>query len=171
MKNLLFNEEKKLYRSALSQLSWFAGISRPYNSFPLCEASAKFKNLTIKEVPYVNTIINNVESTNYGIKCPHLSMDDLKLQLFTNASFKNLPNGRSKAGQILFLNDDKSRICPFCWNSSKINLSSMFNNSSRNITIKDGRYVSIYINTLLSELLLEHGKMALSHSIIRSPKF
>ena len=153
MKNLLFNEEKKLYRSALSQLSWFAGISRPYNSFPLCEASAKFKNLTIKEVPYVNTIINNVESTNYGIKCP------------------NLPNGRSKAGQILFLNDDKSRICPFCWNSSKINLSSMFNNSSRNITIKDGRYVSIYINTLLSELLLEHGKMALSHSIIRSPKF
>ena len=120
----------------------------------MCEASTKFKNVTIKEVPYINTIINNVESTNYGIKCPHLSMDDLKLQLFMNASFNNLPNGRSKAGQILFLNGDKSCKCPFGWNSSKINLSSMFNNSSRNIIIKDGCDVSIYINKLLSELVI-----------------
>ena len=27
--SFLSNEEKKLYRSAVSQLSWFAGISRP----------------------------------------------------------------------------------------------------------------------------------------------
>ena len=137
----------------------------------MCEASTKFKNVTIKEVPYVNTIINNVESTNYGIKCPNLSMDDLKLQLLTKPKFNNLPNGWSKAGQIRFLNDDKSRIYPFCWNSSKINLSSTFNSSSRNIIIKDGCDVSIYINKLLSELLLEHGKTALSHSIIKPAKF
>ena len=91
--SFLFNEEKKLYRSAVIQLSWFAGISRPYNSFSMCKASTKFKNVTIKEVPYVNTIINNVESTNYGIKCPNLSMDDLKLQLLTKPKFNNLPNG------------------------------------------------------------------------------
>ena len=46
----------------------------------MCEASTKFKNATIKDAPYVNKIINNVESTNYGIKFPHLSMDDSKLQ-------------------------------------------------------------------------------------------
>ena len=51
---------------------------------------------------YVNTIINNVESTNYGMKFPYLSMDDLKLQLFTDASFNNLPNGGREASQILF---------------------------------------------------------------------
>ena len=38
-----------------------------------------------------------VENTNYGIKFPHLSMDNLKLQLLTDVSFNNLSNGGSQA--------------------------------------------------------------------------
>ena len=38
-----------------------------------------------------------IESTNYGIKFPHLSMDNLKLQLLTDVSFNNLSNGGSQA--------------------------------------------------------------------------
>lgn len=91
-----------MHRSAVSQLSWSAGISRPYNSFSMCKASTKFKNATIKDVPYINTIINNAECTNYSIKFPHLSIDNLQLQLFTDASFNNLPNGGSQAGKIFF---------------------------------------------------------------------
>ena len=34
-------------------------------------------------------------------------MNDLKLQLFTDASFSDLPDGGSQAGQILFLTDNK----------------------------------------------------------------
>ena len=68
----------------------------------MCKASTKFKNATIKDVPYINTIINNAESTNYGIKFPYLSIDNLQLQLFTDASFNNLPNGGSQAGKIFF---------------------------------------------------------------------
>ena len=64
--------------------------------------------------------MNNVESTNYGIKFPHLSMGDLKLQLFADASFSNLPNGGSQASQILFLTDNKRQTCSLYWNSSKI---------------------------------------------------
>ena len=57
-------------RSAVSQLNWVAGISRPYISFSVCEASTKFKNAATKDVPYINKIIDNVKSTNYGIKFP-----------------------------------------------------------------------------------------------------
>ena len=38
-------------------------------------------------------------------------------------------------------------------------------------SLKEGCDISIYINKLLSEPLLEHEKTALSHSIIRQPKF
>ena len=69
----LSNAKKKLHRSAVSQLNWVAGISRTYISFSLCEASTKFKKVTIKDVPYVNKIINNVETTNYGINF-HISV-------------------------------------------------------------------------------------------------
>ena len=36
-------------------------------------------------------------------------MEDLKLQLLTDASFNNLPNGGSQAGKILFLINDKKK--------------------------------------------------------------
>ena len=68
--NSLSYEVKRLHRSAVSQLNWVAGISRPYVSFSVCEASAKFKNATIKDVPYGNKIINNVKITNYSITFP-----------------------------------------------------------------------------------------------------
>ena len=97
----LTNEDKKLHRSAVSQLNWVTDILRPYISFSVCEARTKFKNATKKDVPYVNKTMNNVKCTNYGIKFPQLSMHDLKLQLFTDTSSNNLLNGRSQACQIL----------------------------------------------------------------------
>ena len=50
---------------------------------------------------HVNKIIKNVKSTNYDIKFPQLSIDNLKLQLLTDASFNNVPNGGSQAGKTL----------------------------------------------------------------------
>ena len=69
--SLLSNEEKKLYRSAVCQLNWVAGISRPGIRFPVCEGSTKFKNATIKYVLYVNKTIKNEKTTNYIIKFAH----------------------------------------------------------------------------------------------------
>ena len=97
----LSNEGKKLHISAIGQLNCVVGISRPdIISCSVYKASTKFKNATIKDVLYVNRIIKNVKSTDYSIKFPQLSMDDLKLQLITYASSNNLPNGGSQAGHI-----------------------------------------------------------------------
>ena len=49
----------------------------------------------------------NQKCKKYDIKFPPLSMDDLKLQLLTDTSFNNLPNGGSQAGKILFLTNNK----------------------------------------------------------------
>ena len=66
------------------------------------EASTKFKNATIKDVPYINKIINNVESKNYGIKFPHLTMDDLKLQLFKALVLAIYPMEETKLVKYFF---------------------------------------------------------------------
>ena len=50
---------------------------------------------------------HNQKCKKYDIKFPPLSMDDLKLQLLTDASLNNLPNGGSQAGKILFLTNNK----------------------------------------------------------------
>ena len=118
--SLLSNEEKTSYRSAVGHLNWVAEISRPDISFSVCEASTKFKQATVADVLYVNKIIKNVKNSENAINFPQLNRNNIKLQLFTDASFSNLPNGGSQAGQTIFLTGDKSNICPLNWNSSKI---------------------------------------------------
>ena len=123
----------------------------------MCEASTKLKNAAIKDVLYVNMIIKNAESTNYGITFPQLSMEDLKLQLLTDASSNNLPNGGSQVGQILFLTDGKSNTCPLYWNSSKIKRVVRSTIAAETLYLADRWDVSIYINRSL-ESIVEHRK-------------
>ena len=133
----LSNEEKKLHRNAAGELNWVAGISRPDVSFSVCEASTKFKNATTKDILYINKIIKNVKSKNYGIKLSQLGMDDL----------------------ILYdLTDGKGNTCPLCQNSSKVKRV-VHSAIVAEISSLPGRCdVFTYIDKLLTELLLEHGK-------------
>ena len=55
--SLLPNKEKTSYRSAVGQLNWVAGISRPETSCSFCEASTKFKQATVADILYVNKIL------------------------------------------------------------------------------------------------------------------
>ena len=118
--SLLSNEEKTSYRSAVGHLNRVAEISRPDISFSVCEGSTKFKQATVADVLYVNKIIKNVKNSENAINFSQLNRNNIKLQLFTDASFSNLPNGGSQAGQTIFITDDKSKTCPLHWNSSKI---------------------------------------------------
>ena len=106
--SLLSNEEITSFRSAVGQLNWVAGISGPYISFSGCEASTKFKQATVGDILYFKKIIKIVKNSKNAINFPQLNLNNIKLQLFTDASFNNLPNGENQAGQMIFLTDDKS---------------------------------------------------------------
>ena len=117
-KSFLTPSEKTLYRSIVGQLNWVAGISRPGISFAVCESSTKFIHATVADKIYVNMIIRKFKSSHCFIQFPQLDLNTVKLQLFTDASFNNLPNGGSQAGQIIFLIDSKNHTCAPYWNSS-----------------------------------------------------
>ena len=89
-------KKKTSYRSAVGQLNWVAGIVRPHISFSVCEASTKFKQATVADVPYVNKIIKNVKNSTKEIRFPQLNLNNIELQLFTDASFNNFPMEEAK---------------------------------------------------------------------------
>ena len=147
----LTEAERTQYRSVVGQLNWVAGISRSDISFSVCEASTKFKNVTVADI-YVNKIIRNVQSTKNCIKFPRLDLKTLQLKLFTDASFNNL-NGGSQGGQIIFITNGNNNSCPLYWNSSKIKRAVRSTIAAETLSLVDGCDVAIYINNLLSELL------------------
>ena len=96
---------KKDFQRAVGQLNWVSGITRPDIPFHTCDASTRFKNLTVADGLRVNKIIKYLKNTNSFIKIPQFDKNCLRLQLFMDASLNNLPNGGSQAGQIIFLSD------------------------------------------------------------------
>ena len=107
---------------------------------------------------YVNKIIKNVKKSKNGINSPQLNLNNIKLHLFIDASFDNLPNGGSQTGQIIFLTDDKSNICPLYWNSSKIKRVVRSTIAAETLSLSEGCDIAMYINKLVSELLFHDGK-------------
>ena len=158
-KSPLTASENTLYRSAVGQLNWIAGISRPDISFSVCESSTKFANPTIADIHHVNKIIRNVKNSKSIIKFPKLDLKTTKIQLFTDASFNNLPNGGSQAGQIIFLTDSYNNCCPIYWNSSKIKRVVRSTIAAETLSLSDGCDVAIYANKLISEIVSPDGKM------------
>ena len=84
---------------------WVAGISKSDISFSVCKASTKFKQAAVADVLYVNKIMKNVNNSKSEIEFPKLNVNNTKLQLFTDVSFYNSPNGTSQVGQIILIND------------------------------------------------------------------
>ena len=77
--SLLTEAERTKYRTAIGQLNWVAGISRPDISFSVYKAHTKFSMLTVADVYYVNKIIRNVKSTKNCNKFPRLDLIILQL--------------------------------------------------------------------------------------------
>ena len=101
--------------------------------------------------------MKNVENSKSPINFPQLNLNNIKLQLYTDANFNNLPDGDRQTGQIIFLTDGKSKTCQLYWNSSKNQKSSKINHSSRGI-VSFRRVWCSYIKKLVSELLFHDGK-------------
>ena len=94
--SLLSNEEKTSYINAVGQLNWIAEISRPDISFSVCEASTKFKQPTVADVLYVNKTIKNIKNSKNAINFPQLNLNNIKLQLFTDAVLTTYPMKAAK---------------------------------------------------------------------------
>ena len=158
VKDQLTEIERKDYRRAVGKLNWVSGISQPDISFYVCDTSTKFQNATITDALKVNKVIKHLKSTTSFIKVPKFDKESLKLQLYTDASFNNLPNGGSQAGQILFLSDYKNNCFPLHWNSSKLKQVVRSTLAAETLSLSDGCDVTFYVNILLSELIQKNSK-------------
>ena len=146
-------KERKDFCRAFGQLNWVSGITRHDISFHTCDTSTRFKNSTVADALRVNKIIKYLKNSDNFMKIPQFDKNSLRLQLFTDATFNNLPNGGSQAGQIIFLSDSRNNCCPVYWNSSKIKRVVRSRLAAETLALSDGCDVTFYVNKLLSKLV------------------
>ena len=152
-------EEKRQLRGAIGQMNWISGISRPDTCFSVCEASTNLKHANVESLLQMNKIIKNVKNNTSCIKVPKFnSLNKLKLCVYTDASFANLPEGGSQGGNIVFLMDDQNNSCPLSWHSTKIKRVVKSTIAAETLALVEGADNAFLLSKLLAEIIYNKKK-------------
>ena len=145
--------ERKQLRCAIGQLNWAAGITRPDISFAVCRWSTQVNSAIVNDLIEANKLIKYIQTETLVITFPKLDLDSLHLTLYCDASFKNLPDGGSQGGHIVFLCDDFGNCSPIAWSSVRIKRVVHSTLAAETLSLTDGTSTALYILSLLKDIV------------------
>ena len=153
---LLDNPELKKLRRAAGQLNWAANISRPDMGFAACEVATSVPKATVSSLINANKWIRHLKNNQSFIKFPSFnSLEDIKVVVYTDASYANLPGGASQGGQLVFLTDG-SNCAPILWHSRKVRRVVKNTLGAETLSLTQGAESAFLIAKIASEVI--HGK-------------
>ena len=145
-------EEKDEMKSKIGQLSWLAGITRPDISYRVCQMSTQIKSSTVNDILKLNKIIRDVKSYESRIRIPKFKSMSYNLLVYADASFCNLPDGRSQGGFIILLSDG-TNVCPISWRSLKIKRVVRSTIAAETLALADACECAIFWQRVFNEAL------------------
>ena len=112
-------KEKLIFKQAVGQLGWMAGLSKPEASFMFCALSTVQKSPQVADFAKYQKIVKDLKSSQTFIKIRKLDLNKISLRVYSDASFANLSGGASQLGYIIFCCDDQGISVPLSWASKK----------------------------------------------------
>ena len=111
----------------------------------------------------INKVIKYVKNDDSNILVPRFSnVKDLKLCVYTDASYDNLPYGGSQGGHIIFLSDSYNNSCPIAWRSTKIKRVVKSTLAAETLAFVDGAEQAFLMSHLLAEIIYKKKKSNLT---------
>ena len=112
--------EKSNFLTLVGQIRWCVNMSRPDMSYAACELGSVQSKPKLLDLKKANKYLRDMKSDQVCLKFCHLDMSSLKLTVYADASFGNLPDGGSQGGHIIFLSDEYGRCSVISWCSKRI---------------------------------------------------
>lgn len=111
------------YKSACGKLQWLSTQSRPDISFDVCQLNNHLSDPNIQDLNALNKLIKRLkDNPDVKITFRPLDLSSIKLKVYSDAAFNNLPNLGSQCGFIIFITDESGTKThnPVTWKSLKI---------------------------------------------------
>ena len=153
-KSRLLNEaEKEQLRSVIGQLSWLGNQTRPDISSNVCQLSGAYKEATVSDIVFTNKTIRKTVSDDVSLKFPKLDLKSLKLEVHSDASYNNLPNGGSQGGFIILLCDSSGKAAPIQWQSRRIKRVVKSTLAAECLALEEAADYAYYVKSMVTEVL------------------
>ena len=96
--------------SLIGRLNWVASLSRPDIPYDVCELSTSLKHATVKNILDANKVVKKLKSDSLVLKFQSINEENVKIVVYSDSSFGNLPDGSSQGGYTILLADDKGNF-------------------------------------------------------------
>ena len=142
--------EKEILQSKIGQLLWLCNQTRPDISFHISNLASNLNRATINQLIHCNKIISKVKSNNLKLQYQKLQ-GDLKLVVYTDASFGNLNDGGSQGAYLIFFVASNGCCNLLSWQSKRLKRIARSSLAAETIAMLDGLDATLYISELLKE--------------------
>ena len=147
------NEQAAL-ETVIGKLNWLTHQTRPDISFDVCQLSSIKKNAAVKHVQYANKVIRKVKNSVVHLKYPCLKdIEKARIVVYSDASYKNLPNCGSQGAHIILVCDEDNHCAPIQWQSKKVKRVVESTMAAECLALLDGVENAYYFKTMFRELL------------------
>ena len=151
----LNQDEMSLLRESIGQFNWVATQSRPDISYDVMDLSMSIKNAKIEHLSQANKVLKKLKGENSVILFPRLGkLEDIRLAVFSDASYANLSDGVSSAeGYVILMIGSNGKCCPIAWTSRKIRRVVKSTIAAETLAMVDGLDMTLYLVATLQEVL------------------
>ena len=146
------DKNKTKMRSLVGQINWAVSMSRPDIAFYACLLSTIVCRATEKDVVKLNKVISMMKNNPLTLKYPSLNMDEIFLEVYTDAAYGNLHNGSSQGGYLI-LASDGANSTPIDWSSHKLKRVSRSTLTAETQAILDGIEAAMLYQVVISQML------------------
>jgi hypothetical protein len=156
--------EYKLFRSYVGKINWVTQGTRPDVNFDMIELSTKFQCANVSHLMDAIKTLSHIKSGTCKVRMPKLyNSGNLRLVVYTDASFANLSGHGSCAGFAVFLVDSGGNSCVIAWHSGKVKRIVKSTLSAECLSLTDGLDMTIYLREILKFCI---GKKLAIHAVI-----
>ena len=151
---VLTDAEQTEYRAIIGSINWCVRNSRPDVAFELTELSTKMRTATVGDWQRALKCIKKLQASTSQVFYPGLSsLGDMRLEVFSDASFANLSDGVSSAmGYAVFATND-NKACSLGWRSGKVKRVVKSTLAAEALALSEGLGEAMYLQKMVSELL------------------
>ena len=136
-------------------MSWACGTTRPDISFDCCVLSTQQAKPTYKNVNDANKSLRDAKCNKFSLQFKKLHIPSLRIAVYSDASFANLPDGSSQGGHIIFLCDKFRNSAPICWSSRKVKRVVRSTLAAETLAATDALDSAYLVSKLLADFLCE----------------
>ena len=150
----LSQSELSLVKSKIGKINWIANMSRPDISFLVCRISSSMQHSTVESILQVNKLIKHIKATPSSILYPTLNLNEVKIVVYADASYRNLTNGASQGAFVIFLADEK-RCCPIYWSSTRIKRVVKSTLAAETLALADACDTAFMLSKVIGEIITD----------------